>query len=77
MCPQITFHQDNWTFDLLIRVIRKLVNLEISDDLSDFNRHTTTWVYIYIYPIMQVNGDLVVGTGIRLMADEQPCLQSL
>lgn len=42
MCPQITFHQDNWTFDLLIRVIRKLVNLEISDDLSDFNRHTTT-----------------------------------
>lgn len=33
--------------------------------------------YIYIYPIMQVEGDLVVGTGIRLMADEQPCLQSL
>lgn len=42
MCPQITYNQGNWTFDRLIRVIRILINLEISDDLSDFNRQTTT-----------------------------------
>lgn len=63
--------------DFLIRVIRVLVNLENSADLhSLISIDKQQQENIYMYPIMQVEEDLVVGSGIRLMWDEQPCLKS-
>lgn len=64
--------------DFLIRVIRVLVNLENSADLhSLISKDKQQQQQENMYPIMQVEEDLVVGSGIRLMWDEQPCLQSL
>lgn len=63
--------------DFLIRVVRVLVNLENSANLHSLisidkqQQHQEN-----IYPMMQVEEDLVVGSGIRLMWDEQPCLKS-
>lgn len=54
--------------DFLIRVVRVLVNLENSADLHSLisidkqQQHQEN-----IYPMMQVEEDLVVGYGIRLM----------
>lgn len=54
--------------DFLIRVIRVLVNLENSADLhSLISIDKQQQENIYMYPIMQVEEDLVVGSGIRLM----------
>lgn len=64
--------------DFLIRVIRVLVNLENSADLhSLISKDKQQQQQENMYPIVQVEEDLVVGSGIRLMWDEQPCLQSL
>lgn len=55
-------------FDFLIRVVRVLVYLENSADLHSLisidkqQQHQEN-----IYPIMQVEEDLFVGSGIRLM----------
>lgn len=55
--------------DFLIRVVKVLVNLENSADLHSLisidkqqQQHQEN-----IYPIMQVEEDLVVGSGIRWM----------
>lgn len=54
--------------DFSIRVIRVLVNLENSADLhSLISIDKQQQENIYMYPIMQVEEDLVVGSGIRLM----------
>lgn len=54
--------------DFLIRVIRVLVNLENSADLhSLISIDKQQQENIYMYPIMQVEEDFVVGSGIRLM----------
>lgn len=54
--------------DFLIRVIRVLVNLENSADLhSLISIHKQQQQQENMYPIMQVEEDLVVGSGIRLM----------
>lgn len=62
--------------DFLIRVIRVLVNLENSADLHSLISIDKQQQQENIYPIVQVEEDLVVGSGIRLMWDEQPCLKS-
>lgn len=54
--------------DFLIRVIRVLVNLENSADLhSLISINKQQQQQENMYPIMQVEEDLVVGSGIRLM----------
>lgn len=54
--------------DFLIRVIRVLVNLENSADLhSLISIDKQQQQQENMYPIMQVEEDLVVGSGIRLM----------
>lgn len=53
--------------DFLIRVIRVLVNLENSADLHSLISIDKQQQQENIYPIMQVEEDLVVGSGIRLM----------
>lgn len=54
--------------DFLIRVIRVLVNLENSADLhSLISIDKQQQQQENIYPIVQVEEDLVVGSGIRLM----------
>lgn len=53
--------------DFLIRVIRVLVNLENSADLHSLISIHKQQQQENMYPIMQVEEDLVVGSGIRLM----------
>lgn len=53
--------------DFLIRVIRVLVNLENSADLHSLISIDKEQQQENMYPIMQVEEDLVVGSGIRLM----------
>lgn len=54
--------------DFLIRVIRVLVNLENSADLhSLISIDKQQQQQENMYPIVQVEEDLVVGSGIRLM----------
>lgn len=53
--------------DFLIRVIRVLVNLENSADLHSLISIDKQQQQENMYPIMQVEEDLVVGSGIRLM----------
>lgn len=53
--------------DFLIRVIRVLVNLENSADLHFLISIDKQQQQENIYPIMQVEEDLVAGSGIRLM----------
>lgn len=53
--------------DFLIRVIRVLVNLENSADLHSLISIDKQQQQENIYPIMQVEEDLVAGSGIRLM----------
>lgn len=53
--------------DFLIRVIRVLVNLENSADLHSLISIDKQQQQENIYPIVQVEEDLVVGSGIRLM----------
>lgn len=53
--------------DFLIRVIRVLVNLENSADLHCLISIDKQQQQENMYPIMQVEEDLVVGSGIRLM----------
>lgn len=54
--------------DFSIRVIRVLVNLENSADLhSLISIDKQQQQQENMYPIMQVEEDLVVGSGIRLM----------
>lgn len=54
--------------DFSIRVIRVLVNLENSADLhSLISIDKQQQQQENIYPIVQVEEDLVVGSGIRLM----------
>lgn len=53
--------------DFLIRVLRVLVNLEKSADLHSLISIDKQQQQENIYPIMQVEEDLVVGSGIRLM----------
>lgn len=53
--------------DFLIRVIRELVNLENSADLHSLISIDKQQQQENIYPIVQVEEDLVVGSGIRLM----------
>lgn len=53
--------------DFLIRVIRVLVNLENSADLHSLISVDKQQQQENMYPIMQVEEDLVVGSRIRLM----------
>lgn len=56
--------------DFLIRVIRVLVNLENSADLHSLisiDKQQQQQQQENMYPIMQVEEDFVVGSGIRLM----------
>lgn len=53
--------------DFLIRVIRVLVNLENSADLHSLISKDKQQQQENMYPIVQVEEDLVVGSGIRLM----------
>lgn len=53
--------------DFLIRVIRVLVNLENSADLHSLISIDKQQQQENMYPIVQVEEDLVVGSGIRLM----------
>lgn len=53
--------------DFLIRVVRVLVNLENSADLHSLISIDKQQQQENIYPIVQVEEDLVVGSGIRLM----------
>lgn len=53
--------------DFLIRVVRVLVNLENSADLHSLISIDKQQQQENMYPIMQVEEDLVVGSGIRLM----------
>lgn len=53
--------------DFLIRVIRVLVNLENSADLHSLISIDKQQQQENMYPIMQVEEDLVLGSGIRLM----------
>lgn len=53
--------------DFLIRVIKVLVNLENSADLHSLISIDKQQQQENMYPIMQVEEDLVVGSGIRLM----------
>lgn len=53
--------------DFLIRVVKVLVNLENSADLHSLISIDKQQQQENIYPIMQVEEDLVVGSGIRLM----------
>lgn len=53
--------------DFLIRVIRVLVNLENSADLHSLISIDKQQQQENIYPIMQVEEDFVLGSGIRLM----------
>lgn len=55
--------------DFLIRVIRVLVNLENSADLHSLISidKQQRQQQENMYPIMQVEEDLLVGSGIRLM----------
>lgn len=54
--------------DFLIRVIKVLVNLENSADLhSLISKDKQQQQQENMYPIVQVEEDLVVGSGIRLM----------
>lgn len=57
--------------DFLIRVVKVLVNLENSADLHSLisidKQQQQQQQQENIYPIMQVEEDLVVGSGIRLM----------
>lgn len=53
--------------DFLIRVVRVLVNLENSADLHSLISIDKQQQQENMYPIMQVEEDLVVGYGIRLM----------
>lgn len=53
--------------DVLIRVIKVLVNLENSADLHSLISIDKQQQQENMYPIMQVEEDLVVGSGIRLM----------
>lgn len=53
--------------DFSIRVIRVLVNLENSADLHSLISIDKQQQQENMYPIMQVEEDLVVGSGIRLM----------
>lgn len=53
--------------DFLIRVIRVLVNLENSADLHSLISIDKQQQQENIYPIVQVEEDLVVGSGIRWM----------
>lgn len=53
--------------DFLIRVVRVLVNLENSANLHSLISIDKQQQQENMYPIMQVEEDLVVGSGIRLM----------
>lgn len=53
--------------DFLIRVTRVLVNLENSADLHSLISIDKQQQQENIYPIMQVEEDFVLGSGIRLM----------
>lgn len=53
--------------DFLIRVIRVLVNLENSADLHSLISIDKQQQQENMYPIMQVEEDFVLGSGIRLM----------
>lgn len=53
--------------DFLIRVIRVLVNLENSAELHSLISIDKQQQQENIYPIMQVEEDFVLGSGIRLM----------